>query len=55
MLLRDFRNFMSVAETRSLSRAAARLHLAQPALSRQIHDLERRVGSAASGAALQKA
>ena len=44
MLLRDFRNFIAVAETRSLSRAAARLHLAQPALSRQIHDLERELG-----------
>src|SRR6185437_10918033 len=44
MLLRDFRNFIAVAETRSLSRAAARAHLAQPALSRQIHELERELG-----------
>lgn len=44
MLLRDFRNFIAVAESRSLSRAAVRAHLAQPALSRQIHDLERELG-----------
>ena len=44
MLLRDFRNFIAVAETRSLSRAALRAHIAQPALSRQIHDLERELG-----------
>src|SRR5690242_16822531 len=44
MLLRDFRNFIAVAETRSLSRAALRAHLAQPALSRQIHELERELG-----------
>ena len=44
MLLRDFRNFIAVAETRSLSRAAVRLRLAQPALSRQVHDLERELG-----------
>ncbi|HEX4633317.1 MAG TPA: LysR family transcriptional regulator, partial [Gemmatimonadales bacterium] len=44
MLLRDFRNFIAVSETRSLSRAAVRAHLAQPALSRQIHELERELG-----------
>ncbi|MGH7670041.1 MAG: LysR family transcriptional regulator, partial [Gemmatimonadaceae bacterium] len=39
--LRHLRYFAVVAETRNLSRAAAQLRVAQPAISRQMHDLER--------------
>src|SRR2546423_13420569 len=42
--LRYLRYFVVVGETRNLSRAAAELHVAQPALSRQIRDLERQLG-----------
>ena len=44
MHLRYLRYFVAVGETRNLSRAAAELHVAQPALSRQIRDLERELG-----------
>jgi DNA-binding transcriptional LysR family regulator len=46
MELRHLRNFLVVAEEGNVTRAAARLFLAQPALSRQIRELERQVGSA---------
>jgi DNA-binding transcriptional LysR family regulator len=42
--LRHLRYFMAVAEALSFTRASAKLRVAQPAISRQIHDLEEELG-----------
>jgi DNA-binding transcriptional LysR family regulator len=44
MDLRQLRSFVAIAEAESFSRAAARRHVTQPALSRQIRDLEAELG-----------
>jgi DNA-binding transcriptional LysR family regulator len=44
MDLRHARTFVTVAELGTVSKAAARLHIAQPALSRQIGNLEEDLG-----------
>ncbi len=44
MELRHLRYFVAVAENLNFTKAAAKLHLAQPSLTRQIHNLEGEIG-----------
>jgi DNA-binding transcriptional LysR family regulator len=43
MELRHLRYFIAVAEQENVSRAALKLHVSQPGISRQIHDLEEEI------------
>src|SRR5471032_2822625 len=45
MDLKLLHNFLQIAELESFTKAAAVLHIAQPALSRQVGQLERELGT----------
>ena len=45
MNLEHYRNFITIVETGTISGAAEKLHIAQPALSNQIKNLEREYGA----------
>ena len=42
MDIRTMRSFIAIVQTGSITRAAEELHISQPALSRQVIELERR-------------
>jgi DNA-binding transcriptional LysR family regulator len=44
MELRHLRYFVAVGEVQNMSRAALKLHISQPALSKQVRDLEDEIG-----------
>ena len=44
MELRHLRYFAAVAEDLNFTKAAVKLHLAQPSLTRQVHNLEEEIG-----------
>ncbi|MDF7639411.1 LysR family transcriptional regulator [Lactobacillus sp. ESL0791] len=44
MEFRVLRYFLTIANERNISRAAAKLHVSQPTISRQIHELEQELG-----------
>ena len=44
MELRHLRYFVAAAEEENISRAASKLHVSQPGVSHQIHDLEHEIG-----------
>jgi LysR family transcriptional regulator, benzoate and cis,cis-muconate-responsive activator of ben and cat genes len=44
MELRHLRYFVAVGEEENMSRAAVKLHVSQPALSKQVRDLEDEIG-----------
>src|ERR1700743_1209002 len=46
MELRHLRYCIAVAEQENVARAALKLHISQPGISRQIHDLESEIGFA---------